>query len=159
MLQWVVINFTLVIMSINMAAIYYWCVVWCRLSGRGRGRKRARTDSAATPTGTPPKLPVSARNFVVKESPRKTTSHGVQLLLDLAVDKSVAFCSVYWSCFVMHLFACWLKQRVTMCNVVEVAALMPSTSLITDDILQRDSSELAEKLRIEQALNDLWSDL
>jgi len=42
-----------------------------------------------------------------------------------------------------------------MCNVVEVAALMPSTSLITDDILQRDSSELAEKLRIEQALNDL----
>lgn len=77
------------------------------LSGRGRGRKRVRSDSATTPTESPPKLHVSARNYV----PQNAASH----------------------------------------------AEIPSTqSLLTVDTLRSsDDIELAEKLRIEQALNDL----
>jgi len=48
-------------------------LVWYSSSGRGRGRKRA----AATPTDSPPKLHVSARNSAVKGSPEKATPHGV----------------------------------------------------------------------------------
>jgi len=37
---------------------------------------------------------------------------------------------------------------------------MPSThSLLAVDVLSSEDMELAEKIRIEQALNDLWSNL
>ena len=50
------------------------------LSGRGRGRKRTRTHSTTSPTETPPKLQMSARNSAVKETPTITTVHGMRCL-------------------------------------------------------------------------------
>ena len=85
----------------------------CRLSGRGRGRKRARTDSTTTPTESPPKLQMSARNSTVKHSPKKAASHSMHWYIGSLVG---LFVTIYWLSVKAWYFAAkWSKSLRNYC--------------------------------------------